>query len=151
MHQRSFRSTVDERLSTAVAELKQSKEKLLAQQFTVDHLQGVAGARFGISVTAEALGNLTGDDESALVSSKRRDASSLGIPSTVIHPSVRQLLFATKVIIRDGAEPQLGLFLLKQLVRNKGLDILHKLQEQYGTEMQWLSEMLQGDTVSVAG
>ena len=144
-HQRSCRSSFEERLSAAVHELKNSTEKLRAEKYTVRHLQGVAGARFGLAVTAQTLGNLIIDDETASGSLERGDAF---FRSNVISPSIAQLLSAAKVINRDIDEPQLGLFLVKQLVRSKGLDIIDKLQESYGLEVQWLTELLQQEAVS---
>ena len=147
-HQRSCRSSFEELVSAAVDELKNSTEKLRAEKYTVRHLQGVAGARFGLAVTAQALGNLIIDDETASGSLERGDASLHFVPSSVISPSIAQLLSAAKIINRDIDEPQLGFFLVKQLVRSKGLDIIDKLQEKYGVEVQWLTELLQQEAVS---
>ena len=151
LHRRSCRCSVEELVSSAVDELKNSAEKLCADKYTVRHLQGVAGARFGLAVTAQALVNLIVDDEAASVSPERGDASLRFAPPSVITPSISRLLSAAKVINRDIDEPQLGLFLVKQLVRSKGLDVIDKLQENYGLEVQWLTELLQQEAVSRPG
>ena len=148
MHQRSSRLGVEEQAAAAIDQLKNSTEKLQAQMFTVDHLQGVASARFGLAVTAQALGDLVVDCETSATSQERLDASSRSVFSNVSPSSIRELLATAEDIDRDVQEPQLGLFVVKQLVRSKGLDIINKLQEKYGLESQWLTEMLNHDTVS---
>ena len=148
MHQRSCRSSVEERISAAVDELKDSTEKLRAEKYTVRYLQGVAGARFGLAVTSEALGDLIIDDVASSTSRERREFSLRLVPPNAIPPSIRQLFSAVEVIYRGIEEQQLGLFLVKQLVRSKGLDVVEKLQEKYSLETRWLKEILPQDTVS---
>ena len=107
----------------------------------------MAGARFALTVTAQALGDLT-DDEGTSSVSQRGDTSLRFAPSSVIPSSIAQLLSAANAMNKDIREPQFGIFLVKQLVRSRGLDIIDKLQEKYGSQMQWLTEMLEQDTVS---
>ena len=149
LHQRSCRLSAEEHIITAaVDELKDSTEKLRAEKYTVRYLQGVAGARFGLVVTSQALGKLIVDYVTSSTPQERRGFSPRLVPPNAIPPSLRQLLSAVEVIYRDIEEPQLGLFLVKQLVRSKGLDVIEKLQEKYGKEMRWLTEILPQDTVS---
>ena len=118
-------------------------QKLRTEKNTVHHLQGVAGARFGLTVTAQALGDLIVENETTSTSLERGNASLRSVSSNSIPPSIAKLLSAAKIINREIDEPQLGFFLVKQLVRSKGLDIIEKLQEKYGLEVQWLIELLQ--------
>jgi hypothetical protein len=149
LHQHSCISPFDERIFTAVEELRNSRELLRAEKHTVRHLQGVAVARFGLTIAAQALGDLLVNNERAM--SQEHDASMMSVPSNVNSPSIAQLLSAARVVINEDIEdPQLGLFLVKQLMRSKGLDIIDRLQEKYGLEVQWLAELLQQDANEAA-
>jgi hypothetical protein len=143
LYQRSLRLPVEERLSAAVEELKQCKERLCREQFTVEHMQGIAGAKFGISICAEALGDMI-IDENQLMSMRRVESSPPNIPTSVV-----KLIDATRGVVETVEEPQLLLFLLKQLVRHRGFDIVNRLEEKYGIEMQWLLEMFHEDMVQI--
>ncbi|XP_065826355.1 E3 ubiquitin-protein ligase RNF213-like isoform X3 [Oscarella lobularis] len=96
-------------------------QNLRADQHSVPYLQAVASARFGLCVIADVILHLVDTAEQS------SHAAAAGLDCA------RQLC-------APPYDPQILLFLLKQLVKRRGADVLRKLQNVY--ELRWLDELV---------
>ena len=100
-------------------------QNLQTDRHSVPYLEAVASARFGLCVAAHVILHLMDTAEPPL------------------HAAAAGLEFASQ-LCAPPYDPQILLFLLKQLVKRRGADVLRQLQNVY--ELKWLDELVQQHT-----
>ena len=110
-----------EEFDTAPNRLQQSA-KLMTQ------LQGIASIRFCLSVTSEVVSHILSlrEDERSQVQDGRESFSSY--LNANFH-SARKVLSKAEEVCRAVGDPQLLLFLFKQLVQKYGMDTITKIRD----------------------
>ena len=89
------------------------------------YLQAVAAARFVLCVAAECIGRVLNEPSAA---------------RSTIHSQLAELFAQTKELCETWTDSNLHFFLLKQLVKREGIDVLAKLRQVYGLE--WLENLI---------
>ncbi|XP_065826351.1 E3 ubiquitin-protein ligase RNF213-like isoform X2 [Oscarella lobularis] len=125
-----FEDSITRRASQAqdvvfVDRLQFAVQNLQTDRHSVPYLEAVASARFGLCVAAHVILHLMDTAEPPL------------------HAAAAGLEFASQ-LCAPPYDPQILLFLLKQLVKRRGADVLRQLQNVY--ELKWLDELVQQHT-----
>ena len=148
MHHKLAGSKYEDRCQAAVTELKSAARKLQCEPSSLKYLQGVASARFGFTVTANVLRDLLDDDEKHRLGLIERSVTSSHLVSRQFEfRAVTDLLETVQAVCRDLPEPQLSLYLVKQLILLRGQDVLGKLRDICHLDLVWLTDRLQQDFV----
>ena len=148
MHHKLAGSKSEDRCQAAVTELKSAARNLQGEPSSLKYLQGVASARFGFTVTANVLGDLLDDDEKHRLGLIERSVTSSHLVSRQFEfRAVTDLLETVQAVCRDLPDPQLSLYLVKQLMLLKGQDVLGKLRDICHLDLVWLTDRLQQDFV----
>ena len=131
-----------------MSELRSAAIKLQCELSSLSYLQGVASARFGFTVTANVLGDLLDVDEKRRLGLIERSVISSHLVSRQFDfVTVTELLDTVKAICCGLPEPQLALYLVKQLMLLRGQDVLGKLRDICHLDLVWLTDRLQQDFV----
>ena len=148
MHHKLAGSKSEDRCQAAVTELKSAARKLQGEPSSLKYLQGVASARFGFTVTANVLGDLLDVDEKRRLGLIERCVTSSHLVSRQFDfVTVTELLDTVKAICCGLPDPQLALYLVKQLMLLRGQDVLGKLRDICHLDLVWLTDRLQQDFV----
>ena len=141
-------STSEDRCQAAVSELRSASSKLQGELSSLSYLQGVASAKFGFVVTANLLGDLLDVEEKRRLGLIERSVTSSHLVSRQFDfVTDTKLLDTVKAICCDLPEPQLALYLVKQLILLRGQDVLGKLRDICHLDLVWLTDRLQQDFV----
>lgn len=151
LHQRAARLSLQEQTDLAVIELQSaiqlSSDDGEAELAQVAYLQWVAGVRFGLTVTAQCLGEWMAEhDASTDTTKKQRREHPFTSTDHVMPAAINKLNVLSQELCRSTEDSHLSLFLVKQLVRKIGSHVLPQLQQQ--KELSWLVDSLPMGRVS---
>lgn len=139
---------MQDRVSIALSEFEAAPHRLQLCSTTVARLQGIAGVRYGLAVTADAVGGIlsAGGKTTSDVLESHHSLSSHSRPSASL---TGKLLSKAKDVCSTVRDPHLELFLLKQLVRSHGMDVVQKMEADPG--LRWICAVTrQGEEVEMA-
>jgi hypothetical protein len=124
LHQRARRSSTQNILDMAEMELSAALKTLQKSSGIVQRLQGIASARFGLSITADAIGDTLTNRGQMSPEDQISHRWSLKPNSH----SFQKLLFKAEQVCSGVGDQQLLLFLVRQLVRCHGMDVMQSMQ-----------------------
>jgi hypothetical protein len=134
LEKQAGRDSAQDHCGRAQLELDAALKALRGPSKTVQTLQGIASARFGLSITADVIGSVLTHygQTSKEHEGNRYRASSLTLNSH----SVRKLLSKAEEVCSGVGDQQLLLFLVKRLVRCYGMDIMQTMRED--DRLRWI-------------
>ena len=142
---RACRDSAQDLLDMAQLELDVALNRLQGSSTTLDQLQGIASARFGLSITADIIGSiLTSGGEMSPEDQVNNQYRSLRLtPNSHL---LRKLLSKAKQVCNDVGDQQLLLFLVKRLVRCHGMDVMQTMRDD--PRLRWICAIEQPQEVN---